>query len=439
MSEWQANPEATSVLAEDERWLLVLRIVSSHHFQKAHQLREILLYLCRRAIESSTTAISEYDVACGALGRRPDFNTNEDNIVRVQVRHLRKKLEDYFATDGRHEPILVTIPKGSYLPVFAPRVSGPLESSDSPPGGQDSSGGPRYPWLVTVLLSVLLILMTAVAAVLWIRNSQLQRPVARDGVAPAEDPLWSKIFAPGQQTSIVVADTNMVMLQDILDKDISLREYFSGTYPGAFLSEVRDDRLREALQLITARQYTSLGDLIVAERLTEVGHRYHAQPGIRYARHLHTREFQAGNFILIGSRRGDPWLQLFEPQLNFSLEQDAATRKFRIRNKAPRAGEPAVYGTDSYDESYAVIALVPNLSGTGSVLLLSGITMEMTEAAGELIVRPEFSAELDRILRSHSQESPYFEILMQAKTLEGTARDQKIVTYRFLASTKPAQ
>jgi len=81
------------ISVEDERWTLVQRILASRHFQKAPQLREILLYLSRRTIEDSPSAISEHDIGCNVLGRRPDFNPNEDNIVRVQVRHLRKKLE----------------------------------------------------------------------------------------------------------------------------------------------------------------------------------------------------------------------------------------------------------------------------------------------------------------------------------------------------------
>jgi hypothetical protein len=51
-------------------------------------------------------------------------------------------------------------------------------------------------------------------------------------------------------------------------------------------------------------------------------------------------------------------------------------------------------------ESYADIALLPNLAGTGYALLLSGITTEMTEAAGELVACPEFSPVLSKILNS---------------------------------------
>jgi len=55
------------------------------------------------------------------LGRPPDYDTSHDTLVRVLVSQLRKKLHEHFATDGRDEPVIVEIPKGSYVPVFRPR------------------------------------------------------------------------------------------------------------------------------------------------------------------------------------------------------------------------------------------------------------------------------------------------------------------------------
>jgi len=251
------------------------------------------------------------------------------------------------------------------------------------------------------------------------------------------------MFAPGQEVTIVASDTCLVMLQDILDVDIPLSDYLSGAYPLKLISSVHDRKLREALQLISSRRYTSLGDMSIAEKMLDLGHRYNRTAKIRYARYLDAREFKTGNFVLIGSRRGIAWLQLFEPQLNFFLDESPGSRTYYFRNKAPRPGEQASYGLGSDGkptaESYADIALLPNLAGTGYVLLLSGITMEMTEAAAELVTSPEFSSVLSKMLNSRtgSTPAPYVEILLQAKTVPGTTRASKIVCYRILALQKP--
>ena len=115
------HSEHFTSLDGDERWALVQRVASSRHLAKAPQLREILLYVSHRVLADHAATISEQEIGCKVLGRRPDFSPNEDNIVRVQIRHLRKKLEDYFGMEGAAEPFILTIPKGSYVPHFEPR------------------------------------------------------------------------------------------------------------------------------------------------------------------------------------------------------------------------------------------------------------------------------------------------------------------------------
>ena len=236
----------------------------------------------------------------------------------------------------------------------------------------------------------------------------------------------------------MLADTCMVMLQDILDVDVPLKEYLRGGFPEKLLAPVGDPQLRAALQLIAARQYTSLGDATTAARLMEVSHRYAAHTNIRYARYISLREFKSGNFILIGSRRGMPWEQLFEPQLNFYMEQNRQTRKYEFRNRAPAEVEKPIYAAsqegESSHETYADIALLPNSGGTGHVLILSGIDMEATEAAGELVAGPDFPATLARLLRGRGSQasSGAIEVLIEARAMGGAAGQSKIIAYRVL-------
>ena len=71
-------------------------------------------------------------------------------------------------------------------------------------------------------------------------------------------------------------------------------------------------------------------------------------------------------------------------------------------------------------ESDATISMVPNLSHNGTVLLLNGITMEATEAAGEFAISREFPTVLTKALGSAPGEKlPYFEILLKAASMAG--------------------
>jgi hypothetical protein len=455
------HSEHLTSLDTDERWILVQRVISSRHLIKAPQLREILLYVSHRVLAEHAASISEHEIGCKVLGRRPDFNPNEDNIVRVQIRHLRKKLEEYFSAEGTHEPLILTIPKGGYLPHFGPRPEHPVQeltalSSGAPEPAVTFLGAvPAKAGLGTLrtkarrsrLAAAILMLMASVAIVtslvLWRhRKAPRQTTAAAEAQSPHEDPLWSKIFEPHHQTSVVVADTNLVMVQDILDTDIPLSEYLTGGYPGKLIEGVPNRQLQAALRVISSRQYTSLGDAILAAKFMDLSRRYGAQTNLRYSRYVSVREFKTGNFVLIGSRRGMPWEQLFEPQLNFNIEEDRATRQYHLRNKSPLSGESLTYGVSSNgsgnQRTYADVALLPNLAGTGYVLMLSGIDMAGTEAAGDLVSNPEFGATLSKLLTSRAgqPQASYIEILLEAKVTAGTCRGARIIAYRLIEGSR---
>jgi hypothetical protein len=47
-------------------------------------------------------------------------------------------------------------------------------------------------------------------------------------------------------------------------------------------------------------------------------------------------------------------------------------------------------------QSYAVIALLPNITSSGKILLIEGLTMEGTDGAIEFLARPPSCAQLER-------------------------------------------
>src|SRR5580700_9532384 len=75
----------------------------------------------------------------------------------------------------------------------------------------------------------------------------------------------------------------------------SFGRIFERRIPGKADGPVSDPKLRAALKLIAARQYTSLGDATTAARMMELSHRYGAHTNIRYSRHISVREFKTGN------------------------------------------------------------------------------------------------------------------------------------------------
>ncbi len=114
-------PKEPPAEAPGQREELVRRVASSSTFQKSPRLRAFFLHVCQCAVDSRPEAATEQQIGIHVYGRSPGYNPNDDNIVRSQARLLRMKLEHHFANEGKDEPVVITIPKGRYLPVFEAR------------------------------------------------------------------------------------------------------------------------------------------------------------------------------------------------------------------------------------------------------------------------------------------------------------------------------
>src|SRR5216684_309680 len=94
-------------------------VLSSAALGRSPRLAHLLQYLCTKYFEGEADQIKEYNIAIDVLGRPESFDPSEDAIARVEVHRLRKKLREYYETEGADHPLRILIPTGRYAPVFA--------------------------------------------------------------------------------------------------------------------------------------------------------------------------------------------------------------------------------------------------------------------------------------------------------------------------------
>ncbi|MFN7956120.1 MAG: hypothetical protein U0610_30690 [bacterium] len=109
------------------------KILASPQFSQAPRLRRFLEFVIGAAHGGSTESPKEYRIGVEVFDRGKDFDPRIDPIVRVQAAKLRSKLLEYYAGEGASDPIVITIPKGSYAPEFAPRAPAQPTASSTPP------------------------------------------------------------------------------------------------------------------------------------------------------------------------------------------------------------------------------------------------------------------------------------------------------------------
>ena len=106
------------------------RILDSSTFLNAPILSRLLRHIVERTLEGAADQLKEYSLGVDVFDRGVSFDPRIDTIVRVQARRLRSRLRDYYASDGRFDPVRIDVPTGRYAAVFEPIASTPGRSID---------------------------------------------------------------------------------------------------------------------------------------------------------------------------------------------------------------------------------------------------------------------------------------------------------------------
>ena len=97
------------------------RLLASPRLARAPRLCELLRYVVERTLAGEADGIKGYTIAMDVFGRGAQFDAAGDSLVRVEMGRLRRALEAHYAAEGRDSPLMIVIPRGTYVPRFVRR------------------------------------------------------------------------------------------------------------------------------------------------------------------------------------------------------------------------------------------------------------------------------------------------------------------------------
>jgi hypothetical protein len=437
--ERETAPIQRGASSRSTEWQLVQRVVSSSGFSKSALLTNFLLYVCDRKLHGCDDEITEQQIGVHALRRPSSYHPGEDNIVRNYARILRKRLDDYFENDGRDEPIRISIPRGSYIPVFEPNsFSQILVEPAMPSTIQDevlntpasvSTKPVRWLWLIASLAAVSCIVVGSIWIYLHTHNS-----------ARLYNQFWEEVFDPMRPSLVITADSGLALLEDLTGHTVHLQEYVSHDLHENF-PELDVGQYPEAGSFGVDRfsNYTSTADLRIALNLVRLPQFVHARANVRYASEVSMDDMQHANAVLLGGERANPWVELYAPYSQFRMTFPTRLNGLHLDQKAiinehPRAGERASYDNiwdGASHKTYTLISFLPNADHEGHVLLLQGENMAGTQAAGDFVLdRREMLPILRKAKLPDGSIGP-FEILLETITVGASAPEAHPVVERY--------
>ncbi|MGI8744935.1 MAG: malectin domain-containing carbohydrate-binding protein [Bryobacteraceae bacterium] len=115
MKSLQAEPFTLEIAQEKKELETVLE---SGIFAVSSNAAKLLRFVCERYFNNAADTITEHDVAIHALASRSDFDPQTDSIVRVEAHRVRKRLQEYYETEGAFHPVKIVLSRGHYAPRF---------------------------------------------------------------------------------------------------------------------------------------------------------------------------------------------------------------------------------------------------------------------------------------------------------------------------------
>lgn len=94
------------------------RILESPLFIQSERLGRFLRFTVETTLAGEAGSVKEYLIGTEVYERKHSYHPGEDSIVRSEARRLRRKLKEYYESDGKDDSVLIYYRPGSYVPVF---------------------------------------------------------------------------------------------------------------------------------------------------------------------------------------------------------------------------------------------------------------------------------------------------------------------------------
>jgi adenylate cyclase len=124
------RPRTADVAAE------LQRVLASRCFEQSDRAKEFLRYVVAETVGGRGDRLKGYTIGIEVFGRPASFDAHSDPLVRVEAGRVRRRLTEYYASEGARNPVRIELARGGYAPHFnfaQPAIPAPPERQKMPP------------------------------------------------------------------------------------------------------------------------------------------------------------------------------------------------------------------------------------------------------------------------------------------------------------------
>lgn len=143
------------------------RALASRAFRQSKRMTRFLSHVVELSLTESPLALKEISIGTEVFDRPATYDPKVDPVVRNEARRLRRKLEEYYTSEGSADPVRISIPRGGYVAKFEFLE----EEALAPAAPQELPVQRPRRWFLWVNALVGVGILAVLAAVFWTRQA----------------------------------------------------------------------------------------------------------------------------------------------------------------------------------------------------------------------------------------------------------------------------
>ncbi|MGA8764754.1 MAG: hypothetical protein WB562_17935 [Candidatus Sulfotelmatobacter sp.] len=411
-------------MSEKDQFLKQIdKIVSSRGLHGSESLCKLLRYFAHHVLNHPGLPLKEYQIATEVFGRPSDFDPQLDSTIRVQAGRLRSKLAEYYASEGTEDPILVELPKGTYVLSFHHRSADARAHPSGTSWHQPAGAAARRPsgnWLAAFVVASILLAASLIEIARLVFSSKPADTALASQVEPAPAAFrtfWNPFVTGPEEPWVIFSNAAFIGRPET-----GMRYYNAAQDPRGLIWD----------------HYTGVGEVLAVHNLDQVFGLLRRRIRVKRGSLFSLDDAQNNDLIFVGSPSENLTLLDIPGSKEFIFQRLTSGPRqgdLAILNMHPQSGEPAVVvasrSTSPLTEDYAIIALMPGLNPVRSVMILAGTTTFGTQGAVEFVSRQNSVGDLlSRLSVTKVGDLKPFEALLRVKIARGVPVETELVAVR---------